>query len=388
MVIAAITSCTNTSNPRNVIAAACSHATPIGWAWRASPGSRHRWRRAPGGRAVSEGSGPADRTGGAGFWHRRFCLHHLQRHERRLDRHPARNHRPQAVCHGRARATATLMAASTLCQPSVPGVAPLVVAYALAGTVRFDIEKTCWPWSRAVRFACKTSGPATKKSTPWCRPPSNPSTTARCMSPCSPSTKTMATPWPLYDWRPNPPHPPPAVLGHRRRGRLAASPRTLKGMRPLALLPTTSPPTTSRRQRHPGGQRSGRVPGTHGPAEEDFNSYATHRGDHLTACAPPLPTHPQKWMVRGRWHGAKGSLAVSRGTHLRMWEAIETYLNRRQPLIIIAGRRLRPGLQPRLGRQRGVRLAGWKVVVAEGLSASTAPTSSAWACCRWNLPPA
>jgi aconitase A len=32
VIIAAITSCTNTSNPRNVIAAACWRATPTSWA--------------------------------------------------------------------------------------------------------------------------------------------------------------------------------------------------------------------------------------------------------------------------------------------------------------------------------------------------------------------
>jgi aconitase A len=38
VIIAAITSCTNTSNPRNVIAAGCWRATPASWAWCASRG--------------------------------------------------------------------------------------------------------------------------------------------------------------------------------------------------------------------------------------------------------------------------------------------------------------------------------------------------------------
>ena len=42
-----------------------------------------------------------------------------------------------------------------------------------------------------------------------------------------------------------------------------------------------------------------------------------------------------------------------------MWEAIETYMNRRQPLIIVAGADY--GQAPAAtGLAKGVRLAGWK----------------------------
>jgi aconitase A len=40
-----------------------------------------------------------------------------------------------------------------------------------------------------------------------------------------------------------------------------------------------------------------------GLPEEDFNSYATHRGDHLTASAPPSPT--RSWSTRWRWSTAR-----------------------------------------------------------------------------------
>jgi len=53
------------------------------------------------------------------------------------------------------------------------------------------------------------------------------------------------------------------------------------------------------------------------------------------------------------------------GRVLRMWEAIETYLNRRQPLIIIAGADYGQG-SSRDWAAKGVRLAGVEVVVAEG----------------------
>jgi aconitate hydratase len=50
---------------------------------------------------------------------------------------------------------------------------------------------------------------------------------------------------------------------------------------------------------------------------------------------------------------------------MRMWEAIETYMNRRQPLIIIAGADYGQG-SSRDWAAKGVRLAGVEAIVAEG----------------------
>jgi aconitate hydratase len=63
----------------------------------------------------------------------------------------------------------------------------------------------------------------------------------------------------------------------------------------------------------------------------------------------------------------KGSLAriEPEGRVVRMWEAMETYLNRRQPLIIIAGADYGQG-SSRDWAAKGVRLAGVETVVAEG----------------------
>jgi aconitate hydratase len=62
-----------------------------------------------------------------------------------------------------------------------------------------------------------------------------------------------------------------------------------------------------------------------------------------------------------------GSLAriEPEGKVVRMWEAIETYLNRQQPLIIIAGADYGQG-SSRDWAAKGVRLAGVETVVAEG----------------------
>ncbi len=53
------------------------------------------------------------------------------------------------------------------------------------------------------------------------------------------------------------------------------------------------------------------------------------------------------------------------GEVMRMWEAIETYMNRKQPLIIIAGADYGQG-SSRDWAAKGVRLAGVEAIVAEG----------------------
>lgn len=63
----------------------------------------------------------------------------------------------------------------------------------------------------------------------------------------------------------------------------------------------------------------------------------------------------------------QGSLArlEPEGRVTRMWEAIETYMERKQPLIIIAGADYGQG-SSRDWAAKGVRLAGVEVIVAEG----------------------
>ena len=105
-----------------------------------------------------------------------------------------------------------------------------------------------------------------------------------------------------------------------------------------------------------------------GLPEEDFNSYATHRGDHLTAQRATFanPTlFNEMAVVDGKVK--KGSLAriEPEGKVMRMWEAIETYMERKQPLIIIAGADYGQG-SSRDWAAKGVRLAGVEAIVAEG----------------------
>ena len=178
------------------------------------------------------------------------------------------------------------------------------------------------------------------------------------MSRCSPVAAGAGAPVaPLYDWRPTstyirrPPYWDTEGLG----GPGWPARATLKGMRPLAILPdniTTDHLSPSNAIL--ATSAAGEYLTAMGVPEEDYNSYATHRGDHLTAMRATF-ANPQLVNEMAVVDGVvkKGSLARVEpdGKVMRMWEAIETYLTRRQPLIIIAGGRLRPGIVARLGRQ-------------------------------------
>ena len=143
----------------------------------------------------------------------------------------------------------------------------------------------------------------------------------------------------------------------------------MKGMRPLAVLGdniTTDhlSPSNAILASSAAGEYLSKM----GVPEEDYNSYATHRGDHLTAQRATL-ANPKLFneMVTENGDVVQGSLAriEPEGKVVRMWEAIETYMNRKQPLIIVAGADYGQG-SSRDWAAKGVRLAGVEVIVAEG----------------------
>jgi aconitate hydratase len=106
-----------------------------------------------------------------------------------------------------------------------------------------------------------------------------------------------------------------------------------------------------------------------GLPEEDFNSYATHRGDHLTAQRATFanPKLFNEMVLNPDGSVKQGSLArvEPEGKVMRMWEAIETYMERKQPLIIVAGADYGQG-SSRDWAAKGVRLAGVEAIAAEG----------------------
>ena len=143
----------------------------------------------------------------------------------------------------------------------------------------------------------------------------------------------------------------------------------MKGMRPLAVLGdniTTDhlSPSNAIMASSAAGEYLAKM----GLPEVDFNSYATHRGDHLTTQRATF-ANPKllNEMVQENGEVKQGSLAriEPEGKVTRMWEAIETYMERKQPLIIVAGADYGQG-SSRDWAAKGVRLAGVEVIVAEG----------------------
>ncbi len=243
---------------------------------------------------------------------------------------------------------------------------PLVVAYALAGTIRFDIEKDA--------LGIDAQGKPIYLNDLWPTDEEIDDVVARHVKPeqfkqiyiqMFKLDEHMAKQKPLYDWRPmstyirRPPYWEGALAGERR----------LSAMRPLAILGdniTTDhlSPSNAILATSAAGEYLLKM----GVPEQDFNSYATHRGDHLTAQRATF-ANPKLFneMVQEEGKVKQGSLAriEPEGLVTRMWEVIETYMDRKQPLIIIAGADYGQG-SSRDWAAKGVRLAGVEAIVAEG----------------------
>ncbi|MCR8722506.1 aconitase family protein, partial [Pseudomonas syringae] len=243
---------------------------------------------------------------------------------------------------------------------------PLVVAYAIAGTIRFDIENDVLGIADGKEIRLKDIWPSDEEIDAVVQASVKPEQFRQVYIPMfAIDEHTGPKVEPLYDWRPmstyirRPPYWEGALAGER----------TLKGMRALAVLPdniTTDhlSPSNAIMLDSAAGEYLAKM----GLPEEDFNSYATHRGDHLTAQRATF-ANPQlineMAVVDGKVR--KGSLTriEPEGQVMRMWEAIETYMARKQPLIIIAGADYGQG-SSRDWAAKGVRLAGVEAIAAEG----------------------
>ncbi len=243
---------------------------------------------------------------------------------------------------------------------------PLVVAYAIAGTIRFDIEKDVLTVVDGKEIRLKDIWPSDEEIDAIVKSSVKPEQFRKVYEPMFAIQSDSGTKVsPLYQWRGQstyirrPPYWEGALAGERG----------LKGMRALAVLGdniTTDhlSPSNAILLDSAAGEYLAKM----GLPEEDFNSYATHRGDHLTAQRATFanPTLINEMaIVDGKIQ--KGSLAriEPEGKVTRMWEAIETYMERKQPLIIIAGADYGQG-SSRDWAAKGVRLAGVEAIVAEG----------------------
>ncbi len=369
VIIAAITSCTNTSNPRNVVAAGllAKKANALGL-------ERKPWVKssfAPGSKVAKlylEEANLLPELEKLGFGIVGYACTTCNGMSGALD--PKIQ---QEIIERDLYATAVLSGNRNFdgrihpyAKQAFLASPPLVVAYALAGTIRFDIERDA--------LGSDANGKPIYLNDIW---PSDEEIDAVVGEFVKPEQFNQVyiqmfklddqqhSSAPLYDWRPmstyirRPPYWEGALAGER----------TLKGMRPLAVVgdnittdhlsPSNAIMTSS---------AAGEYLTKMGVPEQDFNSYATHRGDHLTAQRATF-ANPKLFneMVKENGEVVQGSLAriEPEGKVTRMWEAIETYMQRKQPLIIVAGADYGQG-SSRDWAAKGVRLAGVEAIVAEG----------------------
>ncbi|MCG1042742.1 Fe/S-dependent 2-methylisocitrate dehydratase AcnD [Mycetohabitans sp. B8] len=370
VIIAAITSCTNTNNPRNMIAAGllARNANRRGL-------TRKPWVKsslAPGSKAVTlylQDAQLLPELEQLGFGVVAYACTSCNGMSGALD--PAiqneiveRNLYATAVLSGNRNFDGRIHPYAKQAFLASP---PLVVAYAIAGTIRFDIERDVLGLDR--------NGQPVMLHDIWPDDDEIDALVAASVKPAhfrqvyepmfALSVDAGQQASPLYDWRERstyirrPPYWEGALAGER----------TLRGMRPLAVLGdniTTDhlSPSNAILADSAAGEYLARM----GLPEEDFNSYATHRGDHLTAQRATFanPTLKNEMVLE---NGAvkTGSLArvEPEGKVMRMWEAIETYMARKQPLIVIAGADYGQG-SSRDWAAKGVRLAGVEAIVAQG----------------------
>lgn len=370
VIIAAITSCTNTSNPRNVIAAGllARNANKLGL-------TRKPWVKsslAPGSKAVKlylEEAGLEQELEQLGFGIVAFACTTCNGMSGALD--PKIQ---QEIIDRDLYATAVLSGNRNFdgrihpyAKQAFLASPPLVVAYAIAGTIRFDIEKDVLGVVDGKQIRLKDIWPSDEEIDAVVRAAVKPEQFRKVYIPMFAIEEDKGPKVaPLYEWREmstyirRPPYWEGALAGER----------TLRGMRPLAVLPdniTTDhlSPSNAIMLDSAAGEYLAKM----GLPEEDFNSYATHRGDHLTAQRATF-ANPKLFneMVRKEDGSVQqGSLAriEPEGKVTRMWEAIETYMQRKQPLIIVAGADYGQG-SSRDWAAKGVRLAGVEAIVAEG----------------------
>ena len=370
VIIAAITSCTNTSNPRNVVAAGllARNANAKGLV-------RKPWVKsslAPGSKVVKmylEEANLLPELEQLGFGVVAFACTTCNGMSGALDPRIQ-----QEIIDRDLYATAVLSGNRNFdgrihpyAKQAFLASPPLVVAYAIAGTVRFDIEKDILGYDEdGEPVTLKDIWPSDEEIDAVVKASVKPEQFNKVYEPMFDLSVDYGDHIdPLYEWR--------EMSTYIRRppyweGALAAE-RTLKGMRPLAILPdniTTDhlSPSNAILASSAAGEYLAKM----GLPEEDFNSYATHRGDHLTAQRATL-ANPKIFneMVVENGEVKQGSLAriEPEGKVTRMWEAIETYMQRKQPLIIIAGADYGQG-SSRDWAAKGVRLAGVEAIVAEG----------------------
>lgn len=365
VVIAAITSCTNTSNPRNLVTAALLARKAA--ARGLSPKSWVKTSFAPGSRAVAGYLGAAgllEPLRQLGFGIVGFACTSCNGMSGPLA--PA----IEAEILKRALPTAAVLSGNRNFNGRIhPRVSEafiaspaLVVAYALAGSIRVDVEREplgvdakgqpvllseLWPDDAEVEaiMAAHVSGEHFRLAY-----------AAVCGADASDGTPVS----PQFAWREDSTYirrPPywKTVLTQLPRA---------TSMRPIVILGDNV--TTD--DLSPSGtilpeSAAGQYLLSQGTTKEEFNTYTTRRGDHIVAVRA---TFANNRLHNEMCPSIEGSVTRVEpdGTIMPIFEAAQQYIEREQELIVIAGRNYGCG-SSRDWAAKGVRLIGVRAVVAE-----------------------
>ena len=366
VVIAAITSCTNTSNPRNLIAAALLARNALKRGVQRKPWVKTSF--APGSRAVAGYLGAAgllDPLQAHGFGIVGFACTSCNGMSGPLPEAVEaeilqRNLSTAAVLSGNRNFNGRIhprVKEAFLASPA------LVVAYAIAGSIRIDVQNEplaldgeglpvmladLWPddaeidalLSKHVRgehFVTAYAG--------FCAGDDN---------------ESQASVPARFKWRNDSTYirrPPYWQSDLTRQPRADA-------MRPIVILGdnvTTDDlsPSGAILPESPAGQYLL----AHGISREEFNTYTTHRGDHVVAVRATFANNRLRNEMCPEIEGPVTRLQPDNVT-MPIFEAAQKYIEREQELIVIAGKNYGCG-SSRDWAAKGVRLLGVRVVVAE-----------------------
>ena len=298
VIIAAITSCTNTSNPRNVIAAGllARNANRAGL-------TRKPWVKsslAPGSKAVAlylDEAGLTTELEQLGFGVVAFACTTCNGMSGALDPKIQqeiidRDLYSTAVLSGNRNFDGRIHPYAKQAFLASP---PLVVAYAIAGTIRFDIERDVLGTDASGReIRLKDIWPTDAEIDAVVKAAVKPEQFRKVYAPMfGIQDERRAAVDPLYPGARRHLYPPPAVLG-RRAGRRAHAARHAPAGR-AGRQHHHRPPVAV--QRHPDGQRRRRIPAQDGPAGRglQFLRHPSRRSPDRAAPPSPTPSCSMKW---------------------------------------------------------------------------------------------
>ncbi len=365
VVIAAITSCTNTSNPRNVMAAGLVARNAVARGLRRRPWVKTSF--APGSRAVPMYLGAAGLAAplqALGFDVVGFGCTSCNGMSG-----PLRPEIEQEIVARKLSATAVLSGNRNFNGRIHPRVRnaflaspALVVAYAIAGDIRVDVEREPLGVDEQGRpVLLDELWPADEEIDALVAAHVRPEQFLEAYAGLFGAVADPSDPAPpRYAWREEstyirrPPYWDPALT----------SPPAWTEMRAIAVLGdnVTTDDLSPSGAILPDGA-AGRWLLAHGVTSVDFNSYGTRRGDHLVAVRATFANDRLRNEMIPEVEGSFTQMDPE-GPVLPLFDAAQHHLERGQELIVVAGRNYGCG-SSRDWAAKGVRLLGVRAVVAE-----------------------